>query len=337
MGWPWESFSPLPLALVSSLAWWARYDEAQSRSVASPGEEQPKMNFVGVPDWLGKPFAVFLIDLLLAGDNALVIALVCRMLPPERRRMVLLFGAAGAIVLRVLLAGLAGTMLALPGLKLIGGLLLALLALNLVLPDHREASVSPLGEQSDVVAAAVLVMLFDLLMSLDNVLALAAVAGDSLLYLGLGLLLSISIVMFGSAIVARLLDRFPHLERLGATLLGWVAGRMVVSDALIQGWIATQAPALTVLAPALAAAYVYILGQNAPPHAPAIKIIKESPLARQQPRPRPSRPALEPVTAIESADSKRSERLAVIALMALFAVAGVFLGVVAYFGGGLAR
>ena len=83
----------------------------------------------------------------------------------------------GAIVLRVLLAGLAGTMLALPGLKLIGGLLLALLALNLVLPDHREASVSPLGEQSDVVAAAVLVMLFDLLMSLDNVLALVRSAG----------------------------------------------------------------------------------------------------------------------------------------------------------------
>lgn len=296
------------------------------------------MNLAGVPDWLSKPFAVLLIDLLLAGDNALVIALVCRTLPPRRRRMILLLGALGAIILRVLLAGLAGTMLALPGLKLAGGMLLELLALNLVLPAHRQASVSPpLDERSDVVAAAVLVMLFDLLMSLDNVLALAAVAGDSLLYLGIGLLLSISIVMFGSAIVARLLDRFPHLERLGATLLGWVAGRMVVSDALIQGWIATQAPALTVLAPALAAAYVYILGQNAPPHAPAIKIIKESPLARQQPRPRPSRPALEPVTAIESADSKRSERLAVIALMALFAVAGVFLGVVAYFGGGLAR
>jgi hypothetical protein len=111
---------------------------------------------------------------------------------------------------------------------------------------------------------------------------------------------------------------------------------MVVSDALIQGWIATQAPALALLVPALAAAYVYILGQSAPPHAPPLKIIKESPLARPPP-PRPSRPILEPAAPIESTDSERSERLAAIALMALFAVAGVFLGVVAYFGGGLAR
>jgi YjbE family integral membrane protein len=297
------------------------------------------MNLAGLPDWLSKPFAVLLIDLLLAGDNALVIALVCRTLPLRRRRMILLFGAIGAIVLRVLLAGLAGTMLALPGLKLVGGLLLELLALNLVLPDHRKAPVSPpLDERSDVVAAAVLVMLFDLLMSLDNVLALAAVAGDSLLYLGLGLLLSISIVMFGSAIVARLLDRFPHLERLGATLLGWVAGRMVVSDALIAGWIATQAPALTALAPALAAAYVYILGRNAPASARAIEISPDLAPAPQPPRPRRRRAApaaAPPALNSEAADTKRSERLALIALTALFAVAGVFLIVVTYFGGGM--
>jgi hypothetical protein len=164
------------------------------------------------------------------------------------------------------------------------------------------------------------------------------VAGDSLLYLGLGLLLGISIVMFGSAIVARLLDRFPHLELLGATLLGWVAGRMVVSDALIEGWIATQAPALTVLAPALAAAYVYILGQNAPPPARAIKISPDRSPARQPPRPRQSRAApaaASLATDIETTNSKRSERLTLIALMALFAVAGVFLIVVTYFGGGM--
>ncbi|MGO9673274.1 MAG: YjbE family putative metal transport protein [Methylocella sp.] len=296
------------------------------------------MNFAGVPDWLTKPFAVFLIDLLLAGDNALVIALVCRTLPPGRRRIVLLFGALGAIVLRVLLAGLAGGVLAVPGLKLAGGLLLELLALNLALPARRRASVSPpLDERSDVVAAAVLVMLFDLLMSLDNVLALAAVAGDSLLYLGLGLLLSISIVMFGSAIVARLLDRFPWLELLGATLLGWVAGRMVVSDALIADWIATQAPALTALAPALAAAYVYILGRKTPASAPAIAVAPDPP--PQPPRPNPAR-APAPATASlaldsEPSDLKRSERLTIIALTALFAVAGGILIVVTYFGGGM--
>jgi YjbE family integral membrane protein len=289
------------------------------------------MNLAGVPDWFSKPFAVLLIDLLLAGDNALVIALVCRTLPPGRRRMVLLLGAAGAIVLRVLLAGLAGTMLALPGLKLIGGLLLAMLALNLVLPDHREASVSPLGEQSDVVAAAVLVMLFDLLMSLDNVLALAAVAGDSLLYLGLGLLLSISIVMFGSAIVARLVDRFPHLERLGAALLGWVAGRMVVSDALIAAWVATQAPALTVLAPALTSAYVYMLGHNARPHAPARPAVTVT-AYRPLPRPRPRKASAPPVSAAalppanrHPTESKPANLLVLIGFVTLFVLASLFL------------
>lgn len=92
------------------------------------------MNLAGLPDWLSKPFAVLLIDLLLAGDNALVIGLVCQTLRPGRRRVVLLLGAVGAIVLRVLLAGLAGTVLAVPGLRLLGGLLLQLLALNLILP-----------------------------------------------------------------------------------------------------------------------------------------------------------------------------------------------------------
>jgi YjbE family integral membrane protein len=296
------------------------------------------MNLAGVPDWLSKPFAVLLIDLLLAGDNALVIALVCRTLPPRRRRMILLLGALGAIILRVLLAGLAGTMLALPGLKLAGGMLLELLALNLVLPAHRQASVSPpLDERSDVVAAAVLVMLFDLLMSLDNVLALAAVAGDSLLYLGIGLLLSISIVMFGSAIVARLLDRFPHLERLGATLLGWVAGEMVVSDALIQGWITAQAPALTALVPTLAAAYVYILGQNAPARPPAMKVTASPPLARPHPReasaPPVSAAAPHPANR-DTTESKPSELLLLIGFLMLFVFAGLFLAIVAVIAGG---
>jgi YjbE family integral membrane protein len=158
------------------------------------------MSLAGMPDWLSKPFAIFLIDLLLAGDNALVIALVCRTLPARDRRLALALGALGAVLLSVLLAGLAASVLALPGLKLAGGLLLAVLALNLVLPGARQVPVSPaLDERSDIVAAAILVTLFDLLMSLDNVLALAAIAGDSLLYLAAGLLLSVSIVMWQRA------------------------------------------------------------------------------------------------------------------------------------------
>lgn len=301
------------------------------------------MSVAGLPDWLSKPFAVFLIDLLLAGDNALVIALVCRTLPARDRRLALLFGALGAVLLRVLLAGLAGGLLALPGLKLAGGLLLAVLALNLVLPGERQIAVSSaLDERSDLVAAAVLVMLFDLLMSLDNVLALAAIAGDSLLYLAAGLLLSVSIVMFGSALVAQLLDRFPDLERLGAALLGWVAGQMIVSDALLQRWIATQAPALTLLAPALIAAYVYLLAGDRPRPSPTMKIAATRPPAPPPLRRKPAPAVRESATVPDparpgAAQSKRSVPPEVIALTALFVVAGLFLAVVAYLGGGVTR
>ena len=301
------------------------------------------MSVAGLPDWLGKPFAVFLIDLLLAGDNALVIALVCRTLPARDRRLALLFGVLGAVLLRVLLAGLAGSLLALPGLKLAGGLLLAMLALNLVLPGERQIAVSPaLDERSDLVAAAVLVMLFDLLMSLDNVLALAAIAGDSLLYLAAGLLLSVSIVMFGSALVAQLLDRFPDLERLGVALLGWVAGQMIVSDALLQRWIATQAPALTLLAPALMAAYVYLLAGDRPRPSPTMKIAAARPPAPPPLLRKGAKAVRESATVPDpahpgAAQSKRPVPPEVIALTALFVVAGLFLAVVAYLGGGAMR
>ncbi len=301
------------------------------------------MSVAGLPDWLSKPFAVFLIDLLLAGDNALVIALVCRTLPARDRRLALLFGVLGAVMLRVLLAGLAGSLLAAPGLKLAGGLLLAALALNLVLPGERQIAVSPaLDERSDLVAAAILVMLFDLFMSLDNVLALAAIAGDSLLYLAAGLLLSVSIVMFGSALVAQLLDRFPDLERLGAALLGWVAGQMIVSDALLQKWIATQAPALTLLAPALMAAYVYLLAGGRPPPSPTMKIAAARPPPPPPLRRKPAQAVRESATVPDpahpgAAQSKRPVPPEVIALTALFVVAGLFLAVVAYLGGGATR
>jgi YjbE family integral membrane protein len=285
------------------------------------------MSLAGMPDWLSKPFAIFLIDLLLAGDNALVIALVCRTLPARDRRLALALGALGAVLLRVLLAGLAASALALPGLKLAGGLLLAVLALNLVLPGARQVPVSPaLDERSDIVAAAILVTLFDLLMSLDNVLALAAIAGDSLLYLAAGLLLSVSIVMFGSALVMELLERFPDLERLGAALLGWVGAQMVVSDALLQRWIATQAPALTLLAPALTAAYVYLLAKDRPPPTPTIKIAIARP---------PTPPSSRPKSVRAARASIKLPPPEVIALTALFIVAGLFLAVVAYFGGGV--
>jgi YjbE family integral membrane protein len=299
------------------------------------------MSVLGLPDWLGKPLAVFLIDLLLAGDNAVVIALVCLSLPPRSRRWVLLFGALGAIALRVLLTGLAWSVLAVPGLKLGGGVLLALLALNLATSDPRRVPVSPaLGGRSDILAAALLVTLIDVLMSLDNVLALAAVAGDSLLYLGIGLLLSVCIVMFGSALVAHLLRRIPTLARLGAALLGWVAGQMAVSDAWAQGSIATQAPALPLLVPALVAVYVYLLGRNTARPMPAMDAAAARPSGRPPRRPGPA--AAAPISApppveVQVGESTHSDRLPLVIFVAVFAVAGLLLGMLAVIGNGLIR
>jgi YjbE family integral membrane protein len=283
----------------------------------------------GVPDWLSKPAAVFMIDAMLAGDNALVIGLVCRALPPPSRRLVLLFGAAGAVLMRVVLAGIAGSVLALPGLKLAGGLLLAVLALNLARPaKDQPALAAPIDPRGDIVAGIMMVMLFDVLMSLDNVLALAAVAGDNLLYLGLGLALSVSIVMFGSAYVSEALGRFPKLARLGAALLGWVAGQMVVSDAWIEGWVNSQAPALPLAVPVLAAAYIYVLAETEP--APVAEPVPAPP--RQTPAPvRPSR-QIEPASALPEPENQ--ERLVLIAFVAMTIFAGLFLGVFAYISSG---
>lgn len=297
------------------------------------------MGIAGLPDWLSKPLAICLIDLLLAGDNALVIALVCRTLPPRRRQAVLLFGTVAAIALRVALAGLAGTILTLPGLKLAGGGMLAVLALNLAHPAPRRMSASPeFDERGDIVAAVFLVTLVDVLMSLDNVLALAAVAGDDLLYLAIGLLLSVSIVMFGSGLVAHLLDRFPDLARFGAALLGWVAGQMTISDTLVRDWVTTQAPALPLLVPVLAGVYVYLMGRDVPARTPARDVVASPSIPRSSPRPEriATAPASPPRRAhVQATESGDPERFLLIGLVALFVVAGLLLGLATLLGGGV--
>ena len=235
------------------------------------------MNDFGIPDFLGKPLSVLLIDLLLAGDNALVIALVCQTLPLQRQRMTLILATLGATLARVVLVTITGG-------------LLALLAVNLACPRPGRTDAPPtLGGQMGVLGAALLLTLIDVLMSLDNVLALAAVAGDNTLYLTLGLTLSVAILMFGSTLVGYLLRRYPELNRLGIALLGWVAGKLLVSDPLLADWISQQAPALPLIVPALAALYVYLLGGNTPETAwPDLHPLPAAPIMRPPPPPAPT-------------------------------------------------
>ncbi|MCU4120565.1 TerC family protein [Variovorax sp. N23] len=181
---------------------------------------------------------IIMIDILLGGDNAVVIALACRKLPPAQRTKGILWGTAGAIVLRVVLIFFALTLLAIPFLKIVGALLLLWIGVKLLAPEHDDAHGNIAG--SDKLWAAVkTVIVADLVMSVDNVIAIAGAAqgagGDHQMPLVIfGLLVSIPIIVWGSQLVIKLMDRFPLIITLGGMLLGWIAGTMLISDPAVS-------------------------------------------------------------------------------------------------------
>lgn len=184
---------------------------------------------------------IIMIDILLGGDNAVVIALACRQLPPHLRIKGILWGTAGAIVLRVILIAFALTLLQVPYLKLVGAALLLWIGVKLLAPqeDDDHANI----QSSDKLLAAVkTVIVADLVMSVDNVIAIAGAAtgagGQHQLPLVIfGLLVSIPIIIWGSQMVLKLMDRFPVIITVGGMLLGWIAGTMAHSDPVVRDWI----------------------------------------------------------------------------------------------------
>ena len=194
---------------------------------------------------------IIMIDILLGGDNAVVIALACRKLPPAQRTQGILWGTAGAIVLRVILIFFALQLLAIPFLKLVGAILLVWIGVKLLMPEHDDGHTHIEG--SDRLWGAVkTVIVADLVMSVDNVIAIAGAAetagGDHTMPLVIfGLLVSIPIIVWGSQLVIKLMDRYPMIITLGAMLLGWIAGTMAVSDpALVNPDVVPQVPKLLV-------------------------------------------------------------------------------------------
>ncbi|BEP51418.1 MULTISPECIES: TerC family protein [Variovorax] len=177
---------------------------------------------------------IIMIDILLGGDNAVVIALACRKLPPAQRTKGILWGTAGAIALRVILIFFALTLLAIPFLKLVGAALLLWIGIKLLAPDHDDAHGNI--QSSDKLWGAVkTVIVADLVMSVDNVIAIAGAAqgagqAHQMPLVIFGLLVSIPIIVWGSQLVIKLMDRFPIIITLGGMLLGWIAGTMAVSD-----------------------------------------------------------------------------------------------------------
>jgi len=177
---------------------------------------------------------IFWINVLLSGDNALVIAMACRGLAPRQRLWGMLIGAGIAVVLLITFTGIVARLMVLPYLKLAGGLALLAVAAKLLVPDD---------EGDDVTAGTTLwhairiVVIADIVMSLDNVIAVAAAANGQLPLLILGLAISIPIIIAGAALIMLVLDRFPVLVWLGATLLGWIAGGVIATDPAVHPWL----------------------------------------------------------------------------------------------------
>ncbi|WNV10363.1 TerC family protein [Tardiphaga sp. 709] len=168
------------------------------------------------------------INVLLSGDNALVIALACRGLEPKQRMWGMILGAAAAVILRIIFTGIVATLMELPYLKLVGGLALIVIAAKLLVPEQEEED--GVKAASHLWAAVQIVVVADIVMSLDNVIAVAAAANGSVPLLILGLAISVPLIVAGAALIMALLTRLPVLVWLGAALLGWVAGEVIATD-----------------------------------------------------------------------------------------------------------
>jgi YjbE family integral membrane protein len=201
-----------------------------------------------------------MIDVLLSGDNAVVIALACRNLPQAQRKQGVLYGVLGAIALRIQLTFFAVGLLSLPYLKLVGALMLLWIGVKLIMPeeDHGEGNIKA---NTHLWGAVKTIIIADFIMSLDNVLGVAAAAHGNVLLLVFGLLVSIPLIAWSSQLVLRLIDRFPVIIYLGGALLGYVAGEMLISDSLIVEQLEQMPHFVHVLIPIVAAISVVALGK----------------------------------------------------------------------------
>jgi YjbE family integral membrane protein len=309
--------------------------------------------------WIVVLVQILCVDLLLGADNAVVVALACSRLPADETRRAVMLGAVGAIALRLCMLAFANALLEVPLVKLIAAWTLIVIALNVRARrggDDRLATAGAVGT-GDFVTAAAVIMLADAAMSLDNVVALAAIAGGSFWLLALGVALSIPIIAFGSIILSGIIHRAPAILTLGAVVLGWIAGAMAVSDPLVAGLVQANAPALAVFAPALGAAFVWFAGQGAerrsprrtieparvawaaPP--PRLAVVSSPPVAADleaidEPGPkRAPREALRPVVATEphltlASGGWGEERAVVVGFVILAALAGIIIFVASF-------
>jgi YjbE family integral membrane protein len=307
--------------------------------------------------WLAIPLQIFVVDLLLGADNALLIAVACNGLNRQDARRAAMIGSGGAIVLRLLLATIATSLLGVPLVKLIGAWALIVIALNVSADTQHEAAPArePGSARRDLWAAATAIVVADAAMSLDNVIALAAIARGNFWLLAAGVVFSIPVLAYGGVILSAALRAAPWLVKLSAALLGWIAGDMAVTDPLIGDWVAANAPALAAIAPALGAVFVFFADPSPRPSKPASSIAARPALAPMPPPPSRPRPKLvaadadlpklaaaeakseqpdpaEPQARIERSRKPMSsdDRFAVIGVLVFALIAGIVLMLVSY-------
>ncbi len=204
---------------------------------------------------------IIAIDIILGGDNAIIIALACRDLPEHQKKLGILWGTAGAIILRVILVFFATTLLAVPGLKLIGGLLLLWIGIKLLM-ENSGGNDHKVNSSNGLMTAIRTIIIADFVMSLDNSIAIAAAAKGNMYLVVFGLLLSVPIIIAGSAIILKLMSRYPVIISMGAGLLGWLAGDLIVHDPLLESYLNFQIPYANLLITGGFAAVVVVVGRT---------------------------------------------------------------------------
>ena len=216
------------------------------------------MEMLQTPDfWIGL-LKIIWINIILSGDNAVVIALAARSLPPHQQRQAVFWGSGAAVVLRIVLTIVAAALLALPYLQIAGGLLLLWIGVQLL--GEEDEGEGDAKEYGSMMAAVRTILIADLVMSLDNVIAVAAAAQGSMTLLVLGLAISIPLVIFGSTLMIKLMERFPIIVVLGAGLIGWVGGETIVGDAILNDVLAAR-PWLHYAAAIAGAVFVVVVGK----------------------------------------------------------------------------
>ena len=211
--------------------------------------------------WVIAVLQIIAIDIVLGGDNAIIIALACRNLPKHQRRAGILWGTAGAIILRVILVFFATSLMEIWGLRSIGGILLIWIGVKLLTEVETNDLDGKINQSNNLLTAIRTIIIADFVMSLDNALAITAAAKGNIGLVVFGLLLSVPIIISGSALILRLMERFPIIITAGAGLLGWLGGGLIISDKLFAEFITTSLPAAPTMAAAAGAISVVTIGK----------------------------------------------------------------------------